>query len=505
VFVLGWTTFVFAGLYPSLLAVPLVVLALLTLVYRPWQHGRPSMPALDLWLWITLAAIGAQLVPLPKELIDLVSPAARPASEQLHLVVPDALPVSIDTTRTVNALAATAAGILVFLIARRVFESGGVRIVARGVALLGMLLATIALAQDATAGGLMYWRWKSLDEGPDPFGPFVNRNHFATWAVLAIPICVGYLAAHAAAHTHRSRENIPLRRRLATFFDGRAMALTAAAGLLCVALVMTLSRSGLFGLAAASVTGLVLRLRHEARLRSLDAEGELRRGKPGVRSLDAEGELRRGKPGVRSLDAEGELRRGEPGVRSLDGQDELSRGRRSRGSATWWLAGGAAVALALTLAELSPAAFAARLSTFRVSAGGRFAIWHDTLPILRDFWLTGTGAGTYLTSMLVYQRSSPGWLFNQAHNHYLQVAAEGGLLVGVPVLIALLCLAREAWASVAGDKSGMYWIRAGALCGLAGVAAQSVWETGLTMPANAALAALAAAIVVHDLTPHARH
>ena len=46
--------------------------------------------------------------------------------------------------------------------------------------------------------------------------------------------------------------------------------------------------------------------------------------------------------------------------------------------------------------------------------------------------------------MLVYQRSSPGWPFNQAHNHYLQVAAEGGLLAGVPVLLALICLARAA-------------------------------------------------------------
>jgi hypothetical protein len=50
----------------------------------------------------------------------------------------------------------------------------------------------------------------------------------------------------------------------------------------------------------------------------------------------------------------------------------------------------------------------------------------------------------------------------------------------------------------------MYWIRAGALCSLAAVAAQSAWETGLTMPANAALAALAAAIAVHDPSPHTR-
>ena len=41
-------------------------------------------------------------------------------------------------------------------------------------------------------------------------------------------------------------------------------------------------------------------------------------------------------------------------------------------------------------------------------------------------------------------------------------------------------------------------IRVGAACGLGAVALQSVWETGLVMPANAALAALLAAIVVHE-------
>jgi O-antigen ligase len=105
--------------------------------------------------------------------------------------------------------------------------------------------------------------------------------------------------------------------------------------------------------------------------------------------------------------------------------------------------------------------------------------------------------GTFLTSMGVYQRSSPGLIFNQAHNHYLQVAAEGGLLVGLPVLAALAAFTAAARRSLHADRSGMYWMRAGAAAGLFGVAIQSIWETGLTVPANAALASVLAAIVVH--------
>jgi hypothetical protein len=99
--------------------------------------------------------------------------------------------------------------------------------------------------------------------------------------------------------------------------------------------------------------------------------------------------------------------------------------------------------------------------------------------------------------MRVYQRTERRVYFNQAQNHYLQLAAEGGLLVGVPFLLAAAAFARTAWNRLGGDRSGVWWIRLGAACGLAAVAIQSFWETGLTMTANAALAAVLAALVVH--------
>ena len=440
VLVLAWTTFAFAGLYPSTLAVPAILCLLLALAYRPWSYSGEPVPRLDIMLAVIVAAIAVQMVPLPRVAIDVLSPAARRAWEQLSLGLPSSLPISIDLDRTARALLLTAACFALFLIARRMFAAGGVRIVSRGIATTGMLLSAIALAQDATANGLIYWRWRPEDEGPPPFGPFVNRNHFATWVILALPICLGYLKAHAEAHRHDAPSHAALRRRIVTFFDGRAIVLAGAATLMLVALAVTLSRSGFVGLAAGGLTAALLGT----------------------------------------------------------GRREHSR------TAAWWIGGAVLAALALAYAQIEPAMIQGRLSTAGISAANRLLIWRDTLPILRDFWLTGTGAGTYLTSMLLYQRSSPGWLYNQAHNHYLQVMSEGGLLVGVPVFAALGLFVRDAWRRLHADRSGMFWIRAGALSGLAAVAAQSVFETGLTMPANAALAAIAAAIVVHDPVPHAR-
>jgi len=48
------------------------------------------------------------------------------------------------------------------------------------------------------------------------------------------------------------------------------------------------------------------------------------------------------------------------------------------------------------------------------------------------------------------------------------------------------------------DRSAMFWVRAGAISGIAAVAVQSIWDTGLRTPANGALFAVIAAIAVYE-------
>src|SRR6185295_1417006 len=121
-----------------------------------------------------------------------------------------------------------------------------------------------------------------------------------------------------------------------------------------------------------------------------------------------------------------------------------------------WLWGLAGIILLLAIARIDPVVLGRRFASAGASAADRFVIWRETMPVLRDFWLTGTGAGTYETAMLVYQRSSPGVRFNQAHNHYLQVAAEGGLLLSVPALLVLVSYGFTAARRIARDQSSMY-------------------------------------------------
>jgi O-antigen ligase len=167
----------------------------------------------------------------------------------------------------------------------------------------------------------------------------------------------------------------------------------------------------------------------------------------------------------------------------------------------WWAAVVLVVVAGLGAARADLPALADRVTRSGSSIQNRLRIWSDTVPVVRDFWLTGTGAGTYRTAMLYYQRSDRVVQFNQAHNHYLQAAAEGGgLLLGL-VACALAAFARAVNRHGSTEIHRIQWIRAGATTGLMAVALQSIWETGLVMPANAALAAVLAAVAVHERSP----
>ena len=172
--------------------------------------------------------------------------------------------------------------------------------------------------------------------------------------------------------------------------------------------------------------------------------------------------------------------------------------RRMHHEARAWLLGGIGAVALIALAFANTSAVAMRIQdTVNRGAGGRLAIWRATMPIIRDFWLTGAGAGAYERAMMVYQPAPHETYFNHAHNEYLQLLSEGGLWLAVPGVAALVagiaCMRRR----LSSDRTPIYWVRAGAVSGLTAAAVQSIWETGLRRPANTLLFAVLAAIVLH--------
>ena len=103
--------------------------------------------------------------------------------------------------------------------------------------------------------------------------------------------------------------------------------------------------------------------------------------------------------------------------------------------------------------------------------------------------------------MLLYQQGSRVFFFNHAHDEYLQILAEGGLLLAVPAAIAAIAGALLIASRLRVDRTPIFWIRAGAIAGMVAVAVQSVFDTGLRTPANGVLFAIVAAIACHEPRP----
>jgi O-antigen ligase len=186
------------------------------------------------------------------------------------------------------------------------------------------------------------------------------------------------------------------------------------------------------------------------------------------------------------------------GAAALGALWTLSAPRMGRRGRAWLLAGAGAIVL-IALAYANTTAVSARIGeTLSTGLGGRAAIWRETLPLIRDFWLTGVGPGAYERAMIVYQQSPRVVYFNHAHDEYLQIAAEGGVLLALPALVAVLAAAAGIRRALRSDRTAIYWVRAGAVSGLAAVAVQCVWETGLRVPANTLLCAVLAAIALHE-------
>jgi O-antigen ligase len=148
---------------------------------------------------------------------------------------------------------------------------------------------------------------------------------------------------------------------------------------------------------------------------------------------------------------------------------------------------------------------AARFTERDSGPAGRVAIWTDTWRMAERFPIAGTGLNTFADAIRSYQTSDPG-LFAEAHNDYLQLLAEGGVLVGVPIAMAIGVIGwtiRRRFRDASVEDSD-YWIRIGATTGIVAIALQEVADFSLQMPGNAALFAVLLALSVRRSGPARR-
>ena len=228
----------------------------------------------------------------------------------------------------------------------------------------GAMLALIGIVQKSLSNRYLYGFWE-LEVGRNPFGPFVNKNHFAGWMVMALPLTLGLLVAGIDEGMRGVKQG--WRHHVLWFASPEANRLILVAGaavLMALSLMLTMSRSGItaFGLSMAD-HGLVRR-------------------------------ARRPKP-------------------LATHRCSAVSGRPCHVVVIW--SGPDVVASRFAAADWG-------------EFNNRKGAWVDAWSVAREFPVAGTGLNTYWAAALFYQHHEMAYFFAQVHNDYLQLAAEGGLL-----------------------------------------------------------------------------
>ena len=410
---------------------PLFAAAALIGLAGLWRGGVPRdarWVAAGLVLVVTVVA--AQLLPIQRSTLEALSPhTARILNEYSPAFangLVDSAPLSLNPASTqVFLLAFSAFGVYLVGVPS-LLGSRALRHVPLALAAFAVPLALFGIYTREYNNGLMYWFWRPNAGGSDQFGPFVNRNHFGGWMLMALCLMIGSLIGQVERASPGGSTS-SRQRRLDWLSSAQANHLLLMGGAVLVgatSLLWTMSRSAItgFGVAGVAFVWLVLARRHLGTTRRNVAVAAL-----GVTALAAV------------------IRRGPAGLLAWF-QDERSL-----------------------------------LS--------RLEAWRDGWDVVRDFPFFGTGLNTYSDAMVFYQRRNPGYHLAQAHNDYLQILAEGGLLVALPAIVLAGLLARAVLRNLraARREARGYWIRAGAAVGLLAIAVQEVVEFSLQIPANALL------------------
>jgi O-antigen ligase len=437
---LAWGAFAFGAVYPWAYW-PLALLCVAAGVSGLYAGEGSQLWAEGGWLAAALAAVGAaallQLVPLPVGVLGASSPRRLDLLNQLDLRFALGLVsvhgLSIDPAATIRAVILyVALGVLMLGLARCLSGRSALRLL-WVITWLGITLAVTGIVQRPLYTGAIYGFWKPVTNG-HPFGPFVNKNHFAGWMIMAVPLVLGYFCAIVSRGTQTVRPT--LRDRviwLSSREASQALLAAFAAIVMGVALVFSLSRSGMLSLVVAML---------------------------------------------------------------VCGFAAIRRQKGALGRSA--IVGALALLSALIVVWAGTETIAARFAVAdTVDFNGRLPIWQGGVRILQDFWLTGSGLNTYGVATLFYPPNVIGYHLGEAHNDYLQLAVEGGLLLGIPIFAAIVTFALMVRRRFVGSVGAAYWIRLGAVAGLVAVALQSVVEFSLQVPGNAALFATLCALALH--------
>jgi O-antigen ligase len=261
-------------------------------------------------------------------------------------------------------------------------------------------------------------------------GTFINRNYFAGYLLMVIPLAVGYIFYRESFNEDIS---VGWHRRLSSL-DGKTYFLVFGVILMILGLLFSASRMGILSLLL-SFTVVALFFRNPERGQRLS------------------------KTPIFIL-----------------------------GLALLW---GALIGLDAVISRF-----------FAVSEGfkGRWEIWGNTVQIIKDFPLLGSGLGTFTQVFPAYRSFHIEGLVTHAENDFLQLASEAGLVGMGLLIIAFLFLFYKAFSGIRklSPEDLRRYIGIGGLVGILALIFHSMVERNIQVPANAFLFTFIFALILKE-------
>jgi O-antigen ligase/Flp pilus assembly protein TadD len=386
---------------------------------KGWYEVPGTVPLL-----LLLGYIFLQTVPLPPAFLKVVSPATHSLYEKTVWTVQPHVWASLSVSRktTMAEFFRYASYAAVYIAAVQLLTDS--RLLRRTITVLiafAALLAFFSILQHLISNDRIYWV-RELTQGGIPFGPYVNRNHYAGLMGMIFPVILSlFLLYRPPSHT------AGLRKRLAETFTHPTtniyLLLGFSAVVTATSVFISLSRGGIASLCVSLIfLAIVLNRKIRAHRRGLLL------AVTAVIILYAVGWFGWGPIFERFRN-----------IRTPQGD----------------------------ISEL------------------RFDIWRDSAGIVRDFPLTGTGFGSFIQVYTAYRTIDSDRIADHAHNDYIELFADGGAAGALIFFVFLATVLRRSFRTFSCRKDPFsLYLYCGTITGILTFLLHSFTDFNLQIGAN---------------------
>jgi O-antigen ligase/tetratricopeptide (TPR) repeat protein len=387
-------------------------------------------------LALICAFIFAQLVPLPPGIMKIISPGTYNLySETVFAGGPVRwMPLSIDVKATLSEFFRVVSyAVFYVLTVQLVSKKENLKKAIAAVVIFASVLSFLAILQHILWNGKIYWV-RNITQGGSPFGPYVNRNHYAGLMEMIFPLVLSLFLFYKPHIAYKS-----LRDKLTRAFDLKStniyLLLGFSAVLIATSVFLTLSRSGIVSL---SVSLLFFGLMF------------LARGKDRKRGIV-----------IIVICVLVILSVGWFGWEPVF--ERFEKIRNPQGD----------------ISEL------------------RLVVWNDSRNIIRDFPLFGTGAGSFVDIYPKYRTIPGDRIVDHAHNDYIELLSDGGVVAfALCAWFFVLLLFRSFGVFRKRSETYSVYVFIGCVTGIISILVHSITDFNLHIGANGLYLFFLAALAV---------